>query len=156
MPKIDVAKVPERKGSGYPAPFHEIAKDRTRKPLGDAAGLTQFGVNLLTLPPGAGSSQRHWHSAEDEFVYVVSGELTLVTDKGEQVLRAGDCAGFPKNNGDGHQLLNKSNAVAVCLEVGTRSGDDVCMYSDIDMMIDTRTGKGFTHKDGTPYPPRQR
>ena len=156
MPKIDVAKVPERKGSGYPAPFHEIAKDRNRKPLGDAAGLTQFGVNLLTLPPGAGSSQRHWHSAEDEFVYVVSGELSLVTDKGEEILRAGDCAGFPKNDGNGHQLINKSNAMAVCLEVGTRGEGDVCMYSDIDMMIDSRNGKGFTHKDGTPYPPRQR
>jgi uncharacterized cupin superfamily protein len=145
--------VPERKGSGYPAPFHEIAKDRTRKPLGDAGGLTQFGVNLLTLPPGAGSSQRHWHSAEDEFVYVLSGQLTLITDQGEDVLRAGDCAGFPKNDGNGHQLINKSSAAATCLEIGTRSPDDVTMYSDIDMMIDKKIG-GFRHKDGTPYPPR--
>jgi uncharacterized cupin superfamily protein len=156
MPKIDVAKVPERKGSGYPAPFHEIAEERTRKPLGDGGGLTQFGVNLLTLPPGAGSSQRHWHSAEDEFVYVVSGELTLITDQGEEILRAGDCAAFPQNDGNGHQLINKSNAVATCLEVGTRSADDVTLYSDLDMMIDKKSRKGFTHKDGSPYPPRDR
>ncbi|HEY4115581.1 MAG TPA: cupin domain-containing protein [Rhizomicrobium sp.] len=156
MPKIDVTSVPERKGSGYPAPFHEIAKERTRKPLGDAAGLTQFGVNLLSLPPDAGSSQRHWHSAEDEFVYVVSGELTLITDQGEEILRAGDCAGFPKNDGNGHQLINRSAAPATCLEIGTRSADDITMYSDLDMMIDKRVGKGFIHKDGTPYPRRER
>jgi uncharacterized cupin superfamily protein len=156
MPKVDVTLVSERKGSGYPAPFHEIAKDRARKPLGNAGGLTQFGVNLLTLPPGAGSSQRHWHSAEDEFVYVVSGELTLITDQGEEILRAGDCAAFPKNDGNGHQLINNSTNVATCLEVGTRSADDICTYSEIDMMIDGKSGKGFTHKDGTPYPPRER
>src|SRR4051812_23850203 len=120
MPKIDVDSVAGRKGSGYPAPFHEIAKGRTRKPLGGAAGLTQFGVNLLTLPPGAASSQRHWHSAEDEFVYVVSGEVTLMTDRGQEILRTGDCAGFPMNNGNGHQLVNRSSGVAVCLEIGTR------------------------------------
>jgi uncharacterized cupin superfamily protein len=155
MPKVDVDSVAGRKGSGYPAPFHEIAKGRTRKPLGGAAGLTQFGVNLLTLPPGAASSQRHWHSAEDEFVYVVSGEVMLITDHGEELLRAGDCAGFPKNDENGHQLVNRSNAVAVCLEVGTRSEDDVCTYSDIDMKIDSKVGR-YTHKDGTPYPERER
>jgi uncharacterized cupin superfamily protein len=150
MPKIDVSAIPERRGSAYPAPFNEIAKDRVRQRLGDAAGITQFGVNLLQLPPGAGSSQRHWHSAEDEFVYVVSGEVTLITDKGEEILRAGDCAGFPKDAPDGHQLINKSSAMAVCLEIGTRTGEDVCIYSDIDMMIDPRKG-GYTRKDGTPY-----
>jgi len=151
MPKIDVKSVPERRGSSYPPPFDAIAKDRVRQRLGDAAGLTQFGVNLLRLPPGAASSQRHWHSSEDEFVYVLSGELTLVTGKGEDILRAGDCAGFPRNDGDGHQLINKSSVMAVCLEIGTRSGDDVCLYPDIDMKIDKRTGGGFTRKDGTPY-----
>jgi len=150
MPKIDVTSIPERRGSAYPSPFNEIAKDRVRQRLGDAAGITQFGVNLLQLPPGAASSQRHWHSAEDEFVYIVSGEVTLVTDKGEETLRAGDCAGFPKDVPDGHQIINKSAATAVCLEIGTRTGEDVCIYSDIDMMIDTRKG-GYTHKDGTPY-----
>jgi len=151
MPKIDVGSVPERRGSSYPPPFDEIAKDRVRRRLGDAAGLTQFGVNLLMLPPGAASSQRHWHSSEDEFVYVVSGEVTLVTDKGEEILRAGDCAGFPANDGNGHQLINRSSSVAVCLEIGTRSSDDVCLYPDIDMKIDKRRGGGFTRKDGTPY-----
>jgi len=150
MPKIDVKSAFERRGSAYPAPFDQIAKDRVRRRLGDAGGITQFGVNLLELPPGAGSSQRHWHSGEDEFVYVVAGEVALITDKGEDILRAGDCAAFPKGVPDGHQLINKSAAPAVCLEIGTRSGNDVCTYSDIDMMIDSKGG-GYTRKDGTPY-----
>jgi uncharacterized cupin superfamily protein len=151
MPKLDVKSVAERKGSTYPAPFNEIAKDRVRQRLGDAGGLSQFGVNLLHLPPDAGSSQRHWHSAEDEFVYVISGEVTLVSDKGEEVLRAGDCAAFPKGVADGHQLLNKSANTAICLEIGRRSSDDICTYSDIDMQIDKAVG-WYAHKDGTPYP----
>jgi uncharacterized cupin superfamily protein len=150
MPKIGVKSVPERRGSSYPAPFDRIAKDRVRQHLGDAGGITQFGVNLLQLPPGAASSQRHWHSGEDEFVYVISGEVTLVTDKGEALLCAGDCAAFPKDVADGHQLINKSAAPAVCLEVGTRTGEDVCIYSDIDMMIDSKVGR-YARKDGTLY-----
>jgi uncharacterized cupin superfamily protein len=153
MPKIDVKSVPQRKGSGYPAPFHEPCAKRTRQRLGDAGGLTQFGVNLLHLLPGAWSSQRHWHSAEDEFVYVISGEVTLVTDKGAEVLGAGECAAFPRNVDDGHHLINKSNSPAVCLEVGTRSNNDFCRYSDIDMQIDSKVGC-YTHRDGTPYPER--
>ncbi|HEY2445230.1 MAG TPA: cupin domain-containing protein [Rhizomicrobium sp.] len=151
MPKIDIGAVPERKGSGYPSPFHLKAGDRVRQALGNAGGLSDFGVNLLRLPPGTWSSQRHWHSAEDEFVYVLSGEVTLVTDEGEQVLRAGDCAAFPKNRADGHHLINKSTGIAILLEVGTRSPDDVCEYPDVDMRIDSRIGH-FTHRDGTPYP----
>ena len=154
MAKINVNAVSERRGSGYPAPFHEPCANRVRQRLGDAGGLTQFGVNLLRLSPGAWSSQRHWHSAEDEFVYVVSGEVTLVTDKGEEVLRAGECAAFPKGEPNGHHLINKSQAVAVCLEVGTRSGEDFCRYSDIDMQIDSKVGR-YTHGDGTPYPERE-
>lgn len=150
MPKIDMKSVFERRGSAYPPPFDQIAKDRVRKRLGDAGGITQFGVNLLELPPGAGSSQRHWHSAEDEFVYVISGEITLITDKGDEILHAGECAAFPKGVADGHQLINKSAAPAVCLEIGTRTGGDVCTYSDIDMMIDSKIGR-YTRKDGTPY-----
>lgn len=149
MPKIDAASLPEKKGSNYPKPFDAPCAERLRKRLGDAAGLTDFGVNLLRLPPGAWSSQRHWHRREDEFVYVVSGEVVLVTDKGETVLRAGDCAGFPKDDGDGHKLVNKSGNVAVCLEVGSRSAEDICTYSDIDMVLDRSAG--FTHKDGKPY-----
>jgi uncharacterized cupin superfamily protein len=154
MPKIDVLSVAERKGSGYPAPFHLKAGDRVRQALGDAGGLQDFGVNLLRLPPGAWSSQRHWHSAEDEFVYVLSGEVTLVADAGEQVLRAGDCAAFPRNHDDGHHLINQSTGPAVVLEIGTRSTEDICEYPDIDMRIDARIGH-YTHRDGTPYPERR-
>jgi len=154
MPKIDIHSVPERKGSGYPAPFHLKAVERVRRRLGDAGGLTQFGVNLMHLPPGAWSSQRHWHSGEDEFVWVVSGEVAMITDEGEQILRAGDCAAFPKNEANGHHLINKSAGMAIVLEVGSRAPDDVAEYSDIDMRIENRTGQ-FTRRDGTPYPPRE-
>jgi uncharacterized cupin superfamily protein len=153
MPKIEVSSVPVRKGSSYPAPFHLKAGDRTRQRLGDAGALSDFGVNLLRLPPGAWSSQRHWHSGEDEFVYVLEGELVLITDEGEQIVHTGDCLAFPKGVPNGHHLVNKSDRMAVCLEVGSRAQDDVCTYSDIDMRIDKREGL-FTHKDGTPYPKR--
>jgi uncharacterized cupin superfamily protein len=151
MPKADVAAVPERKGSGYPPPYHESAMDRVRQRLGDAGGLTDFGVNRLQLPPGAWSSQRHWHSHEDEFVYVLSGEVVVVTDAGEQILRAGDCAAFPKNEPNGHHLINKSSSIAVCLEVGTRlPALDATIYPDIDLYFDPKSAS-YTHKDGTPY-----
>jgi len=152
MPKIDVESVYKRKGSTYPPPFDAMAKDRIKQGLGDAGGLTDFGVNLTQLPPGAWSSQRHWHSAEDEFVYILSGEVALVTDSGEEILRAGDCAAFPKNAANGHHLINKSNTMAVYLEIGTRAPmNDVCTYPDIDMLLDRSKGS-FTHKDGTLYP----
>ncbi|HWM61111.1 MAG TPA: cupin domain-containing protein [Rhizomicrobium sp.] len=154
MPKIDIAAIKPRKGSGYPVPFHEIAKARLKKSLGDAAGLSDFGVNLVTLPPGAWSSQRHWHSAEDELVYLLSGELVLVTDGGEEVLRAGDCAAFAKGVADGHHLINRSDGDAVYLEVGSRRPDDACSYPDIDLMLGGGDGQ-FRRRDGTPYPPRQ-
>src|SRR3954464_8993655 len=137
MAKINVSAVPERRGSGYPAPFLEPCANRARQRLGDAGGLTQFGVNLLHLPPGVWSSQRHSHTAEDEFVYVVSGEVTLIDNEGEHVLRAGDCAAFPKDVPNGHQLVNKSGVLAVCLEVGSRSPEDACDYPDIDMKIES-------------------
>ncbi|HEY9346182.1 MAG TPA: cupin domain-containing protein, partial [Inquilinus sp.] len=121
MPKIDIAAVPERKGSGYPSPFDAPSADRIRQRLGDAAGLADFGVNLMRLPPGGWSSQRHWHSDEDEFVHVLQGEVVLIEDGGETVLRAGDCAAFPKNSGNGHHMINRSGAVAVYLEIGSRS-----------------------------------
>ena len=156
MPKIDVDAVPESKGSGYPAPFHEPCTNRVRRRLGDAGGLTQFGVNLLTLAPGAWSSQRHWHSGEDEFVYVLSGEVVLHDDAGEKLLHAGDCAAFPRNDGNGHHLVNKSGAPVLLIEVGTRAGlDDFCRYPDIDLQIDGKR-EVFEHRDGTPYPKRQR
>jgi uncharacterized cupin superfamily protein len=153
MPKLDLMSIAQRMGSSYPAPFDQKAAGRIRQRLGDAGGLTQFGVNLLQLPPGAWSSQRHWHSAEDEFVYVISGEVVLVTDKGEEVLRAGDCAAFARNAPDGHHLVNKSGAMVVCLEVGTRVEDDFTVYPDIDMVFDPKVNC-YTHRDGTPYAPR--
>lgn len=150
MPKIDVAVVPERKGVGYPKPFDAPCADRIRKRLGDAGGLKDFSVNLTRLPPGNWSSQRHWHSHEDEFVYVLEGEVTLVEDDGETILRAGDCAAFPKNSSNGHHLINKSNAVAVYLEAGSRQPDDMTTCSDIDMKSANSDGR-FVRKDGTPY-----
>ena len=153
MPKIDIGTAPERKGSDYPPPFDAPCAERVRQRLGDVGGLTDFGVNLLHLPPGNCSSQRHWHSHEDEFVYVLQGEVTLIEDGGETVLRAGDCAAFPKGVGNGHQLINKSGAMAVCLEMGTRSPDDLTVYSDIDMMCSNADDR-FVRKDDTPFPER--
>src|SRR3954469_22067638 len=124
MPKLDVTSIPLRTGTNYPAQFAEHMQGRIRQALGDAGGLTHFGVNLLQLPPGAWSAQRHWHSAEDEFVYIVSGELVLITDEGEQLMRAGDCAAFAANVPNGHHLVNRSDALAVCLEVGSRRPQD--------------------------------
>ena len=143
---IDVAR-----GSDYPPPFDALCRDIERKRLGDAAGLSQFGVNLLRLPPGSWSSQRHWQIASDEFVYVVSGEVVLVTDAGEETLRAGDAAGFKAGTPDGHHLQNRSASEAVVLEVGTRLPGDGCYYSDIDMMIIDDDSVGHTRRDGTPY-----
>jgi uncharacterized cupin superfamily protein len=151
MPKIDIDQVPERKGSGYPSPFAARASGRVKQALGDAGGLTDFGVNLTRLPPGAWSSQRHWHTEEDEFVCVLSGELVLVTDAGEQPLRAGEFAAFPKNHPDGHHLVNRGTRVAVYLEVGSRHAGDRCHYPDIDLHWDSASGT-YTRKDGTPYP----
>jgi uncharacterized cupin superfamily protein len=151
MPRIDIETAPTRFGTGYPPPFDEPCKGRRRWKLGDAAGLTQFGVNLMRLPPGQWTSQRHWHTAEDEFVWVLEGEVVLVTDEGEQVMRPGDCAGFPAGVPNGHHLQNRSTQEAVLLEVGTRApATDGCDYPDIDMVI--RPGESETrHRDGTPY-----
>lgn len=116
MPKIDLAKVPERKGVGYPPPLDEPCRERVRQRLGEAGGLTDFGVNRMRLPPGGWSSQRHWHSHEDEFVHVLSGELVLVEDDGETLLKAGDSAAFPKGSGNGHHLINRGAETAVYLD----------------------------------------
>jgi uncharacterized cupin superfamily protein len=155
MPKTDIASVPLRTGCGYPKPFDVPCLAISRRPLGDASGLTQFGVNLLTLPPGAWSAQRHWHSAEDEFVWVVQGEVVLVSDAGEQVLRPGDCAGFPAGAPDGHHLQNRSDANALVLEIGSRKPEqDACEYPDVDLRAPARE-EGYVHRDGSPYPPKR-
>lgn len=159
MPKkIDLAAARKVTGTLYPPPHDAPCRKRERSRLGDAAGLTQFGVNLLRLPPGAWSSQRHWHAHEDEFVYVLEGEVTLVSEAGEEVLRPGDCAGFRAGDPDGHCLQNRSARDVVLLEVGTRSGPgESVTYPDIDLRIfaDTPVGR-YAHADGTLYPPGDR
>lgn len=151
MAKIDIESLPRRTGCGYPPPFDQPCRDRVRRRLGDAGGLTDFGVNLLELRPGAWSSQRHWHSAEDEFVWVLEGEVVLIDNGGEQALRAGACVAFPKGDRNGHHLVNRSNAIVRCLEIGSRKpDDDTCDYPDIDLHL--RRGEGFAHKDGSFYP----
>jgi uncharacterized cupin superfamily protein len=150
MPKIDLTAVPARKGSGYPPPFDVPCAARLRQRLGNAGGLRDFGVNLMRLPPGGWSSQRHWHSDEDEFVYVLEGELTLIENDGETLLRAGDCAAFPKGTGNGHHMINKSAVVAVYLEIGSRNPADLTTCSDIDLKSAAADGR-FVHKDGRPY-----
>jgi uncharacterized cupin superfamily protein len=152
--RIDVRAVPVVTGSKYPAPFDAPCATRARQRLGDAASLSDFGVNLLRLPAGAWSSQRHWHSAEDEFVYVLEGEVLLVTNAGEEILRAGDCAGFKAGVEDGHHLLNQSSGDAVVLEIGARKlEEDEGEYSDIDLRF-LKGRAGFAKKDGTPFSAR--
>ena len=142
-------------GSRYPAPYDAPCRERVRYRLGDVAGLSQFGVNFTRLPPGSWSSQRHWHEREDEFVYVVEGELVLVTNDGEEHLSAGDCVAFKAGAADGHHLKNESSRDAVFLEIGTRAGDqEVVEYPDIDLRL--QSGR-WLHRDGKPYaaePPR--
>ncbi len=152
-PAIDPTAIAPRKGSAYPAEFAGQVAAREKRALGDAAGLTQFGVNLVTLPAGAWSSQRHWHTREDEFIYVLEGEITLVTGEGEQVLGPGAAAGFKAGVADGHQLMNKSDKPARYLEVGTRDKTDECEYPDIDMRRSLVDGERvFTRKNGAPIP----
>jgi uncharacterized cupin superfamily protein len=150
--RIDVEAIAPIIGTFYPPPFDQPCRARQRRKLGDAAGLTQFGVNLLVLPPGAWSSQRHWHTRGDEFVYVLSGEVTLVTDRGDELLRAGDAAGFKAGDANGHCLQNRGKAEARVLEIGTRDKEDMAHYPDIDM-IAPAGGKpaAYIRRDGTPY-----
>ena len=155
MPKIDISNAPEGQGTRYPSPHGAPCAQRRWRALGNAAGLTQFGVNLLTLDPGVWSSQRHWHTHEDEFVWVLEGEVVMITDAGREVMRAGDCAGFVAGSGDGHHFINESDQPAKLLIAGSRDNRDECSYPDIDMHL--RSGRyedappRYTRKDGTPY-----
>ncbi len=150
MPKIDIDEVEARTGSTYPEPYAAQMGGRAFQALGDAAGLTQFGVNLVTMPPGAISSLRHWHTGEDEFVWMVSGELVLVQDGGETVLRAGDAAAFKAGDPDGHHLRNRTEAVASFLVIGTRATSDTCTYPDADLINRTEGKRNwFTRRDGS-------
>lgn len=150
---IDPAHVDALTGSGYPEPYAADCSRREKRALGDVAGLTQYGVNHVVLSPGSWSSQRHWHSHDDEFVYVLSGDVMLVTDAGEARLTAGMAAGFPAGDPNGHHLINRSDKDVVYLEIGSRSDEDFCSYPDIDLHQEA-DGKGnfrFVHKDGRPY-----
>jgi len=152
LPALDPRAVPAVAGSGYPEPFKTRVAARRKQRLGDALGLKHFGVNLTTLPPDAVSALRHWHSQEDEFIYIVSGELVLVTNDGEQPLTAGMCAGFPAGKPDGHCLVNRGRQDAVYLEMGDRRPDDAVTYPDDDIAgRATPQGRRFARKDGTPY-----
>lgn len=148
LPAVDPSTLTARTTSGYPEPFRSRVLPREKRALAAALKLTKLGINLTTLPPGKESSMRHHHSHEEEFVFVVEGEVVLITDEGEQRLTAGTCAGFPAGTGDGHQLVNRSNAPARYLEVSTHDEHDQAAYSDVDLAYD----KGvYSHKDGRPY-----
>jgi uncharacterized cupin superfamily protein len=150
--RIDIASLQTQSGTFYPPPYDAPCRDRHRKRLGDAAGLSQFGVNLLRLPPGVWSSQRHWHTGGDEFVYVLEGEVVLVTDAGEEVLKPGDCAGFKAGDPDGHHFQNRSGRDALLLEVGSRMEKDGAHYPGIDLVHPPGGVPAlYTHLDGTPY-----
>lgn len=139
-------------GSDYPEPFRSQVLPREKRALGDAAGLTRIGVNYTTLGPGTASSMRHWHTHEDELVYVLCGELILVTDASEQTLRSGQCAGFPAGHPDGHQLINRGKEPAVYLEVSNRDPDDAVSYPDVDLRWNASDARGtYSRKDGQPY-----
>ena len=143
---------PRTKPSNYPAPFAALMDGRVKRPLGDLFGLTSFGVNHVTLPPGAVSALFHRHAVQDEWIHVLSGELVLLHDAGETLLGAGMCAGFPKN-GSAHQLVNRSGQAATYLEVGDRQPGDTVTYPRDDLVaVRTEQGWTFARKDGTPYP----
>ncbi|KAB2884360.1 MAG: cupin domain-containing protein [Pseudorhodoplanes sp.] len=153
MPKIDMSKAVVRTSTVYPGEFADATRGREKTALGNVAGLTQFGVNLTRLKPGAASSLRHWHEQEDEFVYVLEGEVALIEDEGETVLRAGEAAGFKAGVPDGHCLVNRADRDAVVLEVGTRAASERAHYPGADLIFE-RAGKSarFCHLSGEPYP----
>jgi uncharacterized cupin superfamily protein len=150
MPAIDPAELPAKSTSGYPEPFRSRVLPREKRALGDALGLTKIGVNLTTLPPGKESSMRHWHSHEDELIYVLEGEVVLRTDDGDHVLRPGMCCGFPAGAKNGHQLVNLTDQPARYLEVSNRDDADCVEYPDVDLRY-IASDDGFTRKDGTRY-----
>ncbi|ELS05551.1 hypothetical protein Xen7305DRAFT_00052980 [Xenococcus sp. PCC 7305] len=130
---INPEQVPARKGTSYPEAFKHLVSGRTKKRLGDAAGLKNFGVNLVTLEPDSWSSIRHWHLRQDEFIYVIEGPITLVTDAGEEILQAGEIAGFPAGEANGHHLINNSDAIVTYLEIGDRTAGDQVTYPDANL-----------------------
>jgi uncharacterized cupin superfamily protein len=153
MPKIDIEILKVESSTGYPEPFRQAVLGRSRKRLGNTVGLDQFGVNLTRLAPGAQSSQRHWHEAEDELVYILEGEVVLVENEGETVLRPGDAAGWKAGVPNGHCLINRSTRDVVFLEIGSRAKRERAEYPDIDLLYRRDDGGNhYTHKSGEPYP----
>jgi len=151
-PALDPATLEPRTGCGYPEPYRSRVVPREKRALGDALGLATIGINHTTLAPGKESSMRHWHSHEEEFVYVLSGEVVLITDAGEQALTAGMCAGFPLGTRDGHHLVNRSAAPAVYLEISNRDANDRAFYSDVDLQYNgAQAAVKFTRKDGSSF-----
>lgn len=149
---INPENIPDRTSSNYPEQFKSLVVGRSKKRLGDAAGLQNFGVNLVKLAPGSYSALRHWHTKQDEFIYVLEGEITLVTNQGEQILTTGMVAGFPSGVADGHHLINNSNSIATYLEIGDRTSGDQANYPDVDLVAnDSANGWFFTRKDGSLY-----
>jgi uncharacterized cupin superfamily protein len=152
MPKIDIAAVPERNSTSYPEPFRQAVAGRFWPALGQAAGLAQFGANLVRLEPGAWSSQRHWHEEEDEFLLMLDGELVLVENEGESAMRAGDAAAFKAGVPNGHHLINRSDEEAVFLVVGSRAPAERAHYPDVDLSLEATDGRNrFRNKKGEPY-----
>jgi len=151
-PALDASTIQANCSSGYPEPYRSRVLPREKRALGDAFGLTKIGVNLTRLMPGKESSMRHWHTHEDELVYVLEGEVVLVTDSGEQVLGPGMCAGFAAGSRDGHQLVNRSGRPSVYLEISNRDEADTASYPDADLMWSPPGQPGrYTRRDGTPY-----
>ena len=151
MPKIEYNELPVRTRTPYPFDLNRVTEGYTRIAVGDAAGLTQFGVNRVVLQPGAATALRHWHENEDEFVIVFAGTVTLIDDSGEHELSAGDSAGFKAGEPNGHHIVNRSNAPAVLFEIGTRSKSEIAHYSDVDLVLINAEGQlRFTRRDGTP------
>ena len=152
LPALDPSNVEEKGGSGYPEPFKSRMGNRTKRRLAAACGMKNLGVNLVTLHPGGQSSVRHWHTLEDEFVYVLEGEVVLVTNGGEQTLRAGQCAGYPAGSKDAHHFINRSKMPAKYLEMGTNVPGDTAFYPDDDLFIRwNEDGMEYTRKDGRKY-----
>lgn len=155
-PALDPLSLAPRTGSGYPEPYRSRVLPREKRALGDPLGLTKIGINHTTLPPGKESSMRHWHTHEDEFIYMISGEVVLITDEGEQLLTAGMCAGFPASadgkTGDGHQLVNRSGQPAVYLEISNRDPRDSATYPDVDLHFHgVAAAVMYTRKDGSGF-----
>jgi uncharacterized cupin superfamily protein len=151
-PALDPMSLEPRTSSGYPEPYRSRVLPRAKRALGDALGLSRIGINHTVLPPGKESSMRHWHTHEEEFIYVLSGEVVLRTEAGEQTLKAGTCAGFPLGTEDGHQLVNRSSQPAVYLEISNRDPADGATYPDVDLKYNgANAAVKFTRKDGSRF-----